>query len=209
MKLMLASGPCLAIVSEPAPKFKPINSIKIYRKSGNSRAIIMTNLIEVHSENDLSHDDFTVVSVKHEQQALYIASVYVTPLDRDSLDSAMNRSEVLASNRLIFVGGDFNARHRSWDVKSNPHGNILREFFDRSDFFEWHSPTPTFLRQARSIPDQSTLRQNNIDLCFYNCTLNVSSKFRSYLANSDHAMLEHKIKVNNNAIIKLKMPSRL
>ena len=209
MKLMLASGPCLAIVSEPAPKFKPINSIKIYRKSGNSRAIIMTNLIEVHSENDLSHDDFTVVSVKHEQQALYIASVYVTPLDRDSLDSAMNRSEVLASNRLIFVGGDFNARHRSWDVKSNPHGNILREFFDRSDFFEWHSPTPTFLRQARSIPDQSTLGQSNIDLCFYNCTLNVSSKFRSYLANSDHAMLEHKIKVNNNAIIKLKMPSRL
>jgi len=208
---MLKLGPCIALISEPNHQILSTQPeyFTLFTKTPDSRAIILSYSIPLVLDEGMSVKDLTVVRLEHGDETLHIASLYVPPRERGYFGQQLDRTEGQLLQRTFFAAGDLNARHRSWDGKTNPHGVALREFTDRHDFMLWTSPVPTFMRTRQLTDGQFRIEQSNIDVAFYTQTLPVKSTFNTHLANSDHGLIQHTITLNTFTTIALKPSSRL
>lgn len=84
-------------------------------------------------------------------------------------------------NRAIFLMGDLNAKHKSWNnVNNNKAGNILYEFLQNSKFTVAYPPDPTY------VPLTDKKSTSTIDLLITNGLIRCSRPFVRNIFTSDH-----------------------
>lgn len=72
----------------------------------------------------------------------YITNIYIPPIrDRQFPTQAVH--ELLFRDTRHIIGGDFNAMHQDWSVRTNPYGRALRQCIEHTNMKIKSTPNPT------------------------------------------------------------------
>lgn len=140
---------------------------KVYRKDRTDRkgggvAIVVSNSLshELLPAFDTKVVEAIGIKITGNQSPINIISAYFpgSRLTSDKLNNFKLDIRLLTSVRNSIIGGDFNAKHRSWNcVKANQAGKIMFDESCSKDFIVHFPPTPTFFPPQRCRTSPSTL----------------------------------------------------
>jgi len=178
----------------------------------------------------LDHLQSSAVIVKLNNIPITIAAIYSPPKHKITVHHYANYFNSVGNNFII--GGDFNAKHHSWDCRANnPRGSVLHNFVSQKNFKVLAPPGPTYWpTSVHKNPDilvifvakiPNNIHGNTVNILDLNSdhssvilTLNVSPPLRREspkLFNCTtnklqfHDLVDHRIKLN----VKLKSKDNL
>jgi len=129
--------------------YEVIRSDSTCKKSGGV-AIIINKQIQFHTLAQINIAECDILLIKLLSNInLTVGVIYVPPKAKFSFNSL---NSILTNHAPIIIGGDYNAKHKSWNnFSNNARGIRLFKYINNSDITLIHSNTYTYRVSRRNV----------------------------------------------------------